>query len=248
MTGDKHVITSFVELRSRTDHPGVRVERWPDEENRDSSDIDAIAGRLAIEHTSVDSVPNQRRDSAWFMQVVEPLERAFRTGVSFRLQIVFEYDAVAAGQDWHSMRRSLATWIQGEAQTLQDGRHVIRLPNFPFPFDAIKTSTRKPKLVFSRYAPDGDSLAERLNVQVKRKAEKLDRYQRGGYVTVLLLESSDIALTSEGTLLAALRDGLPTGVPAVVNEVWYADTSIPEAETEFSNFTKLLRFSSELAG
>ena len=98
MTADKRVITNFVELRARTDHPGAQVERWPDSENRRSSDIDAIAGRLAIEHTSVDTVPNQRRDSAWFMNVAQPLEDAFGSSMRFRLQIVFEYGAVATGQ------------------------------------------------------------------------------------------------------------------------------------------------------
>jgi hypothetical protein len=248
MTGDKRVITDFVHLRGRTDHPGVRVERWPDEENRASSDIDAIAGPLAIEHTSVDTVPNQRRDSAWFMNVAAPLEAAFGSSMRFRLQIVFEYSAVVAGQDWRSMRNSLAAWIEGEARTLQDGRHVIWLPDVPFAFEAIKSSTRNPTLLFARYAPEDDSLGDRLRLQVGRKAEKLAPYQRDGYVTVLLLESSDIALMSERTLLTALRRAMLGGVPATVNEVWYADTSIPEAETDFKNLTTLLRASSEQAG
>lgn len=62
------------------------------------------------------------------------------------LQLVFEYGAVATGQDWPSMRSSLATWIAREAQTLAEERHVIRLEDFPFAFDAIKTSTRTAKI------------------------------------------------------------------------------------------------------
>lgn len=36
------------------------------EKSRKTSDIDAIAGYFAIEHTSIDTLPNQRRDSDWF--------------------------------------------------------------------------------------------------------------------------------------------------------------------------------------
>ena len=37
------------------------MDRWPEDENRQSPEIDAIAGPFAIEHTSIDSVANQRR-------------------------------------------------------------------------------------------------------------------------------------------------------------------------------------------
>ena len=67
---DKQVISLFVEYLATQGNPGLKVDTWPDEENRQSSDIDAIAGHLAIEHSSFDTIPNQRRNAAWFVQVV----------------------------------------------------------------------------------------------------------------------------------------------------------------------------------
>lgn len=37
-------------------------------------------------------------------------------------------------------------------------------------------------------------------------------------------------------------------MPTTVDEVWFADTSIPEAATEFNDLTTLLILSSEDAG
>jgi hypothetical protein len=90
---DKAIINAFVAHRRTTDMTDVQVDRYP----RDSSDIDAIAGSLAIEHTSVDMVVNQRRDGAWFSRVVEPVERQVGSQITFRLTVVFPYEGVAKG-------------------------------------------------------------------------------------------------------------------------------------------------------
>ncbi len=74
---DKEVISLFVKYLAAQGNPGLEVDTWPDEENRQSTEVDSIAGPFAIEHTSVDTIPNQRRDAAWFIQVVKPLEDEF---------------------------------------------------------------------------------------------------------------------------------------------------------------------------
>ena len=60
---DSEVVDAFVSHLRELGYPSLTVEWRPDEENRDSSDIDAIAGSFAIEHTSIDTLPDQRRDS-----------------------------------------------------------------------------------------------------------------------------------------------------------------------------------------
>ena len=45
---DRYVINAFVTYLRENGHPGLQVNRWPDNENRDSADIDAIAGAFAI--------------------------------------------------------------------------------------------------------------------------------------------------------------------------------------------------------
>jgi hypothetical protein len=95
---DREVVEAFVAHLGSNGHAGLKVDRRPDEENRGSPDVDAIAGRFVIEHTSVDTVPNQRRDSDWFMRAVGDLERELEVSQA-RLNITIEYDAVAPGQD-----------------------------------------------------------------------------------------------------------------------------------------------------
>jgi len=91
---DRDVLDAFVHYLEQNGHPGLKLDRRPDEENRDSSDIDAIAGKFAIEHTSVDTVENQTRDSAYFLQVANGLEQEFSGRLAYRLTIIFPYDGV----------------------------------------------------------------------------------------------------------------------------------------------------------
>ena len=55
---DKKVVKLFVEHLAREGRSGFEIERFPDCENLDSRDIDAIAGEYAIEHTSIDTLPD----------------------------------------------------------------------------------------------------------------------------------------------------------------------------------------------
>lgn len=57
---DSDVIEAFVAFLGEQEGLALQVDRWPDKENRQTKDIDAIAGPFAIEHTSVDSFENQR--------------------------------------------------------------------------------------------------------------------------------------------------------------------------------------------
>jgi hypothetical protein len=101
----------------------------------------------------------------------------------------------------------------------------VRPQGFPFAFDVNKASDRSPGAFFLRPTPEDSSLPARLRQQVRRKAAKLVRYAELGKRGVLLLESSDIALMNQSILVSALRLAFPTGLPSLVQELWYADTS-----------------------
>lgn len=85
---DQDVIIAFINYIRETSLPGLKIDRWPDKEkeNRNSEDIDAIAGDFAIEHTSIDTLPNQRQKSDWFMRAVGNLEQELSNKLSFRLR------------------------------------------------------------------------------------------------------------------------------------------------------------------
>ena len=239
---DCEVVDAFISHLRKHGHPGLQVDRRPDEENHDSPDIDAIAAGFAIEHTSIDTLPNQRRDADWFMRAVGGLEQELASNVSFRLNVTIEYNAVAKGQDWDAIRSSLKIWITNEASALPDGAQILdNLPGIPFRLHVTKSSERRPGVFFARWKPEDDSLADRVRVTFDRKADKLARYHAEGKTTLLLVENDDIALMNEQKMLEAIRTAYPVGPPAGVHQIWYADTSIA-SEIEFRDFTPALEW------
>ncbi len=235
---DKELISLFVEYLVKRGRTEIKINSWPDEENRRSSDIDAIAGHFAIEHSSFDTLPNQRRDSAWFKQVVEPLENKFSASLPFRLVLTFPYEAIRSGQDWSRIRDALRVWILDQSQTLTIGSHNIQgVPGIPFEFRAVKKKSDRNVLLFARFVPDDKTFSNRLRKKLAQRIDKLSRYKNKGMSTILLVESDDIALMNDGIMWDGLKAAYPDGMPEGVDEIWFADTSIPE-EIVFTEMTE----------
>lgn len=234
---DREVINVFVEYLRNFSHPGLTVDDWPEDKNRNSPDIDIIAGPYAIEHTSVDYLPNQRRDSDWFMRATHGLDQEFSTIIPFRLNIRIEYDAIGKGQNWIAIREALKVWITQEAPKLLDGRHNLHnITGVPFRLHITKASNRRPGVFFARCLPEVGILSDRIRARFDCKAKKLMKYQRPGITTILLVENNDIALMSASKMIEAIHQAYPHEFPLGIDEIWYADTSIP-SEIEFRNFT-----------
>jgi len=234
---DQDVINAFVTYLRKAGFPDLKVDRWPDKENRKTSDIDAIAGYFMIEHTSIDTLPNQRRNSDWFMQAVGGIEKELTEFLPFRLNITIEYDAVKKGQDWAAIRQNLKDWVINESPRLDDGRSVLEnIHAIPFRLRIRKASDRRPGIFFARFEPKDTTLPTRIRKQFDRKAKKLAKYHGADNTTVLLIENEDIALMNEGKMLDSILIAYPSGLPNGVDKIWYADTSIPN-DIEFMDFT-----------
>lgn len=237
---DCEVIEAFVAYLRDRGHPGLRIDSWPDKKNHESPEIDAIGGAFAIEHTSVDTLPNQRRDADWFTRVVRGLETELSISPACRLRITLEYHAVSTGHDWLAIREALKVWITHAVPHLADGSHGIEdIPGVPFRLRVTKASDRPPGLFFARYEPVDDTLPTRIRLQFDRKAHKLAKYQSAGKTTVLLVENADIALMNEQKMLEEIRRAYPDGLPIGVDQLWYADTAIPD-DIDFNDFTAML--------
>ena len=237
---DYDVIDAFIEYLQEHGHPGLRIDRCPDEENRTSSDIDAIAGPFAIEHTSIDTLPNQRRNNEWFMKVIEGIEEEFSSQLSFRLSISFYDGSIAKGQDWKKICQGFKNWINQEKDNprLEDGPHWINnIPDIPFRFHVIKEHDPSQGVRFSRFPPEDTDLPNRVRKLFDRKAKKLGKYQNFGKTTVLLVESNDIALMDiQGRkILNAIQEAYLFSLPTGVDKIWYADTA--ELPIRFKDFT-----------
>jgi hypothetical protein len=230
------VIGAFVTYLRAQGHPMLAVDRWPDDENRSTPDIDAIAGPFAIEHTSIDTLPDQRQKTDWFLQAAGGLEDEI-VSLPFRLNIILKFGAVAPRQNWRAVREALKSWIITQSAALPEGAQLVSgIPGVPFEMTVRKALLRSPGLFFSRQIPRDSGLSDRIKNLLDRKAQKLERYQLGGRTTVLLVESEDIALMNDSKMLEAMRSAYPNGLPNGVDLLWYADTSLP-SDIEFFNFT-----------
>ncbi len=240
---EKIVINSFISYLAKQSNSCLKADRRPDEENRKSSDIDVIAGKFAIEHTSIDTLPHQRRDSAHYSKVIDGIKDEFMEKITYRLNFVFPYEAVKCGQNWCKINYSLKKWIRDYSAILSDGTHLIcNALGIPFEFKVSKASGRKPGVYFARFVPLDNSLPERIRKQLRRKAQKLLPYKTEGYVTILLVESNDFALMNLSIMLNAIRSGFIHCLPEGINQIWYAetDTDTPE-EIYFDDLTEAIQ-------
>ena len=238
-------VLSFVAHLRENGHPGLQVNRWPDKENSDSPDIDAIAGPFAIEHTSIDTLPNQRLNDARFTQVINGLEAKHSGKLPFYLKIRFKYGVITTNQDWKAINQALENWIIKESPCLDEGEHVLNnITDVPFELIVKKDLSSPPTLVIYRDAPNDKTLSKRIKKQCDGKAKKLAKYQPLGKTTVLLIESRDPYLMNPSIMLEKICNAYPTGLPPGVDEIWYA-TSI-ENRITFKDFTSDLLISSSL--
>jgi len=217
---DRAIVSRFIEHLRHEGRADLKIDRWPEDENPGQSEIEAIAGDLAIEHTSVDTLPEQRRLGDHFEEALAILERI---PVGARLSIEVPYELVRVGTDWNAFRLTLAHWIINVSPGLPDGVHQIEVSGTTLRCAAMKASDRPPIVVLRRPAPDDDTLASRLGQQIRRKARKLARYKERGYTTVLLLETKDIALMNQHKMLEAAREGMGGAMLPGIDQVWYVE-------------------------
>ena len=166
--GERDVIDAFIShLGHQKGYPNLTVDRWPEDENRQSPEIDAIAGPFAIEHTSIDSVADQRQANDWFSRVVGGLDRVIADCVDCGFTITLEYDAITKGMDWHCIRADLEKWILGNASRLSHGSHRVILPtSMPVdpPILMLVWKGQSRRIGFERIAPCDNTLTTRTNV------------------------------------------------------------------------------------
>lgn len=234
-------IAGFVRVRGRCQGtPELVVDRWPDKEDRTEPEIDAVAGGFAIEHTSIDSIANQRRFNDWYLRVVGGLEQLIEEHVGCGFTVTLEFDAIGKGMDWGCMRDDLKKWIMERAPLLKDGNHeeILRTQeSVEFPIVMHIWKGADPRIVgFQRFVPEDDTLPARIRRIVDRKADKLCKYHGPCATTVLLIENDDIALMNEARMLEGIQEAYPDGCPPGVDEIWFADTSIPD-NPRFCDFT-----------
>ena len=228
------VIEEFVSHLSVVRGVALTVTCWPDKCERSKQDIDAVAEgeslRIAIEHTTIDTVPSQRLDDARFLRYISSLRDDLEGTFEGRVGVSVPFYALEPGTNWESLNVTLGTWLRKNLPKLPDGWGYHNLPGVPFAVHITKRGSAKPSIRFARFAPEDGTLGSRIASAVERKARKLAPYGDEGYETVILIENSDFVLMNVGMVEAAVSDMVSRDeVPSGLDYIWFADTSLSNA-------------------
>jgi len=219
---NKLILTKFVNHLANNGYDCVKVDRWPDEENRQSPDIDAIAGRYAIEHTSIDTLYDQRKRGFYFEGVVKKIEAKYKDNLPFMVNISVPYDSTKKKFDWNKIGKSFQKWIEDQAKQIPEQFFEYEnIEGIPFKFIAQKIEAGVNGVFFSRPVPEDNNLPERLKNLVLRKIDKLDPYKDQNMDTILLVESNDRALMNNGKFFQTVRESFSEGLPISLSELWF---------------------------
>ena len=215
-------IRIFAVFLAMIGHPVFGIDRWPEDETE--NEIDAIIGPYAVQHTSVDALPDQRKRNAWFSQVINQIEPEFRNKLGFHLAIKIDWHAVQTGQKWRVAHAAIKNWISQDTPSLPDGRYTIGIADVPYPLDVVKGGPIKSDGVFFiRDDPGDDTLGARLHDQLVGRHNKLSvlaAHRKHGKKTLLLLASDDIALMNNVRIGQAFEQAFPTW-PDSLDELWF---------------------------
>lgn len=237
---ERSLIIQFVTLLTKHGLGSGKVDRWPDEENRQTQDIDAISGDVAIEHTSIDTPPYQRRNDEWYIEFLGDL-RDFIPCPGYLIEITLPPTVVGQNVDMEHNRNALRTWITDVLPGLPDTDnlyHAADVDGLPYQIQYSKLPSSNPGLYFLRGIFHDGNLDDRIRKSVTRKSAKLRPYG-ADHTTILLLEFNNYALINEHKARRAVQNGLRGRLPDGVNRIWYADTSILD-NVLFTDFTDSL--------
>lgn len=221
----EEVISEFVSLL----RPGLQVERWPDKEVRTAEDIDAIAGDLAIEHTTIDSLPRQRLHDAQFEELVGLIRQNLNFVADRHFSVNLDYADLAEIRRVSSIAAELAAGLDDLLPSVGSRLAFKRLGNVAVGGAIYARRSSLQGVYFGRSMDTEAGSAEHLRDQLFRKVAKLGRYH-GEFTTILLIESQDIALMDPSRATDYARTALSGALPSGLDQIWFADSSIGQVE------------------
>ena len=231
MSDDKKIVGKFVEhLRCNCGFSDLEINCFPDSLNSSSKDVDAIADPLAIEHTSIDFLPNQRQNDVRFLKFIDGLFPIKDCRINSRLtiHIPYEFDKYIEPKNLSAIQKAFEDFVVQNSRDWNDGGpHKFEdVQGVPFNFQVFKDSDLPSGVRFQRILPPNVDFSDRLFKQLESKRGKLVEYRKFGLTTVLLVESKDIALVDVNgqKVLNAIREAYPSGMPLGLDQMWYVDT------------------------
>jgi len=187
----------------------VKVERV-DAVVRDRPAVEAIyhtpTARFAVEHTRIESFPNQIAEGKVFVRLLGPLEQELEGRLPGWFDLIVDVGAARSPADQHAaIRRALSQWIVAQAPALEPEERVGRAgrcditatpPGVPFAVTLHRDCDYESELHIAQCVV-GDLQAmrrERIGQALDRKCPKLAAMREKGCAIVLIFEFNDISL------------------------------------------------------
>ena len=221
---EKRIIAEWVAIQRRL---GVKIQ---DPEWRDgpkNGDIEAIALPFAIEHTSVDSIKNQRLYEAHFKSVFQQIRHMTisppaRITLSINLEDFVSIDKL-------KLKSALILWIKNVAPELPDGHsRGSQIIDLPVEWRCWKYSNRPPGLYFG-LAVDTEKSRNKIASLISKKDQKLETYRRQGLTSVVIVESDDFQLMAPEIFLEMVLKANEDNKFSI-DQLWFVDTSLDDFE------------------
>ena len=235
---DRQIVEAFAQHLRDNGMADLKVDSWLEDLYPGTSQVEAIVGPFAVEHTSCDSFHNQRASAIGFDEIVTPIERLLSPAMPGRIRVHLPSGSTSKGKDWSALRTALAVWLVREVATMPEGSSAATVPGTDVTVQVSKDSKGSPLLVFWLEAADLPPLTQRVRDLVLRKAVKLAPHASAAKTRVLLLESYDGVNMSAEKMLEALGsafDGMPEGI----DQLWFVDNGF-NLGPQFIDFTPRL--------
>ncbi len=205
----------------------------PDEVNRTTPDIDALAEaeggpRLAIEHTLVQTLRGQKTDNIRFMEVIVPLSLRLAPLLPHDMHLILPHGALQTGMNWSDIVAALERWVLAGADSFPQGfSSHPDIEGVPFGVDVLKPyDPIGLPFEITRMGPDKETRQNEVKgllvEALERKHDKLSVYAGEDTEVVLLLESEDWVLIGPTDLYAAYREARGMSETPDIDQVWLA--------------------------
>lgn len=205
------VIQAFLDRRNELLGTKYKRVAKPDEANRTSKDVDALcesegAPPLAVEHTRLETFQQQIRDDAWFMRSIAPLESALAHRYDpWWVDITFFYGRGEAWGGPKELVRRVRDWLDANLASIpvqKTGREWFEgeIPEVGMVRISKHEGSQRPGVYVGRTVPTNVEFPkEGIEIMTRALGHKYDElavYRADGYVSALLIDSRDIALTN----------------------------------------------------
>jgi hypothetical protein len=229
----KDVIRSLIQKYNACQQHQYQITRWPDEENSQTRDIDADAREaipLAIEHTRVESFFGQLEDNARFGDHYGQLEAELKHAFSYHLTLSLPLFAFQKGTKWAAIKNTIRGWLLANASAIPEGSSCPKISGVPFSVQIDRDNKLPNSFFVTRRGPSDEEIQIELMLKMaaalNSKNDQLKKYRADGSRTVLVLESSDIALMSPARLYKAFLEAQNHAATSNIDEFWLARSYI----------------------